>query len=129
MDGITCVSACSVETYPDTLKRCQHCNSTCLQFVESLYTASIQEDALIGEFVAMVTVTDRRLLSRPVEFSIILGTDRQHFTINSTTGEVTIATQLDREAREMYTLTALAVDVGTSPSSTKHTQHLSLIHI
>ena len=88
-------------------------------FSQDLYDVQISEGLSIGSLVTFVSAKDsdsvpswsRFSYSIPPEF------DKNVFTINPQTGQVSVAAELDRETTPVYNLTVLAVDTG-SPSAT-----------
>ena len=108
-----------MEAYPDVSSTCQLCDGSCIEFSEERYISSIAEDAGVNTLLVLLEVTDRRQLDRPVQFAITTGNSDRLFAVNSTTGAITLAGSLDRETQEGYTLTVVAVDVGTNPISTQ----------
>ena len=85
-------------------------------FSEPLYKATIQEDVQSGQ-VIQVSATDNDHKDSDKQFSfIILGGDlKQAFSIDSTSGWITVRGSLDRETLPVYNLTVGAVDTGTPP--------------
>uniref|UniRef100_A0A8C5FNI2 FAT atypical cadherin 4 n=1 Tax=Gadus morhua TaxID=8049 RepID=A0A8C5FNI2_GADMO len=88
-------------------------------FSQDLYDVQISEGLAVGSLVTFVSAKDsdsvpswsRFSYSIPPEF------DKNVFTINPQTGQVSVAAELDRETTPVYNLTVLAVDTG-SPSAT-----------
>ena len=88
-------------------------------FSQDLYDVQISEGLSVGSLVTFVSAKDsdsvpswsRFSYSIPPEF------DKNVFTINPQTGQVSVAAELDRETTPVYNLTVLAVDTG-SPSAT-----------
>ena len=54
--------------------------------------------------------------SRQVRYSLIDSADA-HFTIDDAEGVISLARPLDREARDMYSITVRATDQGAPPLS------------
>lgn len=119
LDGVTCVSTCPVEAYPDANSACQPCEDSCIQFTEAQYIISIPEDTEVGAVVVVVGVTDRRQLNRQIQFAITSGDPRRQFVVNVTAGDITLAGSLDRETQGSHTLTVMAFDAGTTPVSSQ----------
>ncbi|XP_060035627.1 protocadherin Fat 3 isoform X2 [Erinaceus europaeus] len=78
-------------------------------FLRDSYTVSIPESCSIGTEIIQVEAHDRDLgANGQVAYSVL--TDTQHFAINSSTGVVSVADQLDREAQANYSLKIEARD-------------------
>ena len=87
------------------------------------YYAHIYEKATIEDRVIQVSATDGDVgLFGEVHYSIIKGDDNNHFFINSSSGEIKILLNLDREQNTMFNLTIVAIDGGlTTPQSQRRT--------
>ena len=75
-------------------------------FTQQTITATLPEDAAIGRLVTVTTATDADAMS-DIMYSLS-GSDQ--FTINGTTGLVSVSGSLDREATPLYSLTITASD-------------------
>ena len=117
MDGVTCVEVCPANTFPDDNGDCQLCNETCLMFPQSLYEANVSEIQPPDTLVLILSVSDKRRILRPLRFTIISGNSEGYFNINSTTGELFTARELDREQESSFMLLIQVADVGINPSS------------
>ena len=117
MDGVTCVEACPANAFPDDNGNCQLCNETCLMFPQSLYEANVSEIRPPVTLVLILSVSDKRRILRPLRFTIISGNSEGYFNINSTTGELFTARELDREQESSFMLLIQVADVGINPSS------------
>ena len=82
------------------------------------YSASVSESALLHTSITRLFATDAdETINAEIRYTIESGVDSDHFTIISTTGEVFVNMELDRERRSQYDLVIGAVDQG-SPSNT-----------
>ena len=81
----------------------------------NLPLVSIREDAPIGDFVTQVQTSGNPGV---VEYSIDGGNDGNAFQINSTSGEISVASMLDFEGQSLYSLTIRATSVTTRTSGT-----------
>lgn len=76
------------------------------------FSASVQEDASLGQIVGKVHATDLDLGdNRRISYSFIDSADG-HFTIDAKNGIVSLAKELDRELVDLYNLTVRAMDSG-----------------
>lgn len=81
-------------------------------FEAAQYTGTVPEDVLVGTAVLRVSATDADMgLNGRVRYTLDDDGDGA-FAIDSTTGTVRTAKQLDRESVSRYTLKAMAVDRG-----------------
>ena len=80
------------------------------RFTEETYEASVNEDALPGTIIRMVTSIDRDLPpNNKVTYSIIKGDLLGQFNVRDT-GEIYVNKELDREDRAFYDLVIAATD-------------------
>ena len=77
-------------------------------FGSSTYSETIPETSSTGTNVIRVTATDSN--NDPISFSITGGNTGSKFSINSSSGWITVAGSLDYEARSSYSLTVRASD-------------------
>ncbi len=91
-------------------------NTTPFFEVSSYYSFSVPEDAAEGVSVGAVSATEIDE-GDTVSYSITVGNDAGHFTIDADTGAITVAGALDYETASSYTLTVVASD-GTGGSAT-----------
>ena len=117
MDGNTCVVVCPVNTFPDIDRNCQLCNGTCLEFSQSLYEISVMENLRPAAALLTLSISDRRTISRPVEYIIVSGNDELYFMLNSSSGQLFIVRETDREQMSSFRLQVQVIDVGTNPIS------------
>lgn len=83
-------------------------------FDSDTYSFSVEENCDLGTYVGTVSATDPE--GDAVTYSIVSGGDGK-FQIDSATGEITTAGELDRETTDFYSLTVEASD-GTNTSTT-----------
>ena len=92
-------------------------------FINLPSSLNISEDASIGSVLYQVTAIDADL-NAYVQFSLLTFADI--FTINSTTGVITLSNMLDYEETQEYTLTVQAFD-SSSPAMTS--QEILIIRV
>ena len=84
------------------------------RFTQSSYSFEVSEDAQVKTKVGEVLAKDNdEGLNGKVEYSIIEGNAGTAFSINSTSGVITVASGLDRETLASYRLIVRATDGGT----------------
>ena len=82
-------------------------------FLQDSYSVNILESSSIGTEIIQVEARDKDLGSNgEVTYSVL--TDTQQFAINSSTGIVYVADQLDRESKANYSLKIEARDKAES---------------
>ncbi|XP_030621432.1 protocadherin Fat 1 [Chanos chanos] len=87
-------------------------------FSQDVYSAVVSEDVQLGSTVVIVTAKDIDGPSNSrVRLSIVDGNQGSPFLIDTVSGEVRVARQLDREKTSGYALTVLASDSGNPPKS------------
>ncbi|XP_073501312.1 protocadherin-23 [Phyllobates terribilis] len=75
--------------------------------------ASVMEDAEIGSFIHRVVAEDPdEGKNGKITFHIMDGNSKQVFSLDETTGWLSLSATVDREIQEHYTLTILATDNG-----------------
>ncbi|RMG40916.1 MAG: cadherin repeat domain-containing protein [Planctomycetota bacterium] len=79
-------------------------------FVNGQFNFNVQETAAIGTVVGTVVATNPNGVPQntPIFYTIVAGNDAGDFTIDPTTGEISVANALNFEATPQYTLTVLA---------------------
>ena len=88
-------------------------NDNSPMFTMDTYTGTVTEGSDNGTFVITVTATDDDLdLPGVVDYAIVSGNVGSAFTINGTSGMITVNTNIDREVISEYTLTVRAQDQG-----------------
>uniref|UniRef100_A0A671UUC1 Protocadherin Fat 4 n=1 Tax=Sparus aurata TaxID=8175 RepID=A0A671UUC1_SPAAU len=89
-------------------------------FTQELYDVQVSEGLSPGGLVTFVSAEDSDSVPSWSRFSYSIAaadSDKNVFTINPKTGQVSVAAQLDRETTPVYNLTVLAVDTGTPPAT------------
>ncbi|KAH3880457.1 hypothetical protein DPMN_004371, partial [Dreissena polymorpha] len=86
-------------------------------FDPSSYTNNIAEDTILGASVITVTATDADTADKFV-YSIISGNNDNKFVIDSDTGIIRVAGELDADSPTTYTLVVAANEVATTNSAT-----------
>ena len=81
-------------------------------FNSSIYRGNITENSPTGTSIIQISATDKDGSYNQITYSILPGDDSASFSLNSTTGLITSATQLDRESQDKYVLTVQATDNG-----------------
>ncbi|XP_035677124.1 protocadherin Fat 4-like [Branchiostoma floridae] len=86
-------------------------------FDQDPYTASVNENATIGTVVTAVNATDDDDGTQGlVLYSIVAGNSERKWVIDEESGNISVATTLDRETTDNYELTVRAYDsYGVSP--------------
>ncbi|XP_019645842.1 PREDICTED: protocadherin Fat 4-like [Branchiostoma belcheri] len=80
-------------------------------FAQDPYAASVNENATIGTVVTTVNATDDDAGSQGlVLYSIVAGNSERKWVIDEESGNISIATTLDRETTDTYELTVRAYD-------------------
>ncbi|XP_067849588.1 protocadherin Fat 4 [Heptranchias perlo] len=106
----------------------QDTNDNVPRFTKDLYQATISESA--GNLTQLLRVSASDVdegNNALVHYYIIEGNEEEQFTIQSTTGQVTLVGKLDHEATASYSLTLLAVDLGSVPLSSTCTLIISVL--
>ncbi|XP_031558160.1 protocadherin Fat 4-like [Actinia tenebrosa] len=88
------------------------------KFLKSVYNARLVESANRGTYVTNVTAVDddqERGVRSLIRYGISAGNTNQVFTIDSLSGVIASAGDLDRETVPVYTLKVTATDNGTPP--------------
>ena len=87
-------------------------------FTMDQYTASVDEGSSTGTLVITVQADDADVGTLgEVSYSITSGNSNDNFAINSTSGEITVNGDIDREVISEYTLTIRAQDGGSPARS------------
>ena len=86
-------------------------------FNESLYEAFWEEEiTAIETNLVNVSAYDIDIgVNSEISYSIMAGRDSSHFSINSTTGEIFLSDNFDREIQDFFSITIMATDAGTPP--------------
>ena len=86
-------------------------------FNKSFYEASWDEEiTAIDTNLITVSAYDNDIgINSEISYSIMPGRDSSHFSINSTTGEIFLRDNFDREIQDLFSITIIATDAGTPP--------------
>ncbi|XP_041474294.1 protocadherin Fat 1-like isoform X3 [Lytechinus variegatus] len=116
--GVTDILQASLTTSAQLIVNVLDENDNEPQFESDLYNASIAEDAEIGSIVVTVLAISQDVgLNAEIMYQIVSGNEHGKFKIDSTTGEISVAFELDFEMSNKYYLTVKATDMGTNPLS------------
>ncbi|XP_072333062.1 protocadherin Fat 4-like isoform X2 [Scyliorhinus torazame] len=88
-------------------------------FTSAVYQTHVREDAFVGTSVITLMADDSGIITEwnQLEIKIKDGNKNDSFSINSRTGEVFVASSLDREVIAFYNMTIIAFDRGASPAT------------
>ncbi|XP_028271321.1 protocadherin Fat 4 [Parambassis ranga] len=105
-------------------------NDNTPSFSQNIYDIEIEENTLTGTDVIQVFASDADDgTNGQIRFSIAGGNTNSDFRIDSVTGVISVAKQLDREARSSYSLVVQAADRGSSPRVDKATVNIVLLDV
>ncbi|XP_015248433.1 PREDICTED: protocadherin Fat 4 [Cyprinodon variegatus] len=105
-------------------------NDNTPSFSQNIYDIEIEENILTGTDVIQVFATDAdEGTNGQIRFSIASGNTNNDFRIDSVTGVISVARQLDREAHSSYSLVVQASDRGSSPRVDRTTVNIILLDI
>uniref|UniRef100_A0A3Q3MB37 Protocadherin Fat 4 n=1 Tax=Mastacembelus armatus TaxID=205130 RepID=A0A3Q3MB37_9TELE len=105
-------------------------NDNTPSFSQNIYDIEIEENTLTGTDVIQVFATDAdEGTNGQIRFSISGGNTNSDFRIDSVTGVISVAKQLDREARSSYSLVVQAADRGSSPRVDRATVNIVLLDV
>uniref|UniRef100_A0A3Q3IX46 FAT atypical cadherin 4 n=1 Tax=Monopterus albus TaxID=43700 RepID=A0A3Q3IX46_MONAL len=103
-------------------------NDNTPSFSQNIYDIEIEENTLTGTDVIQVFASDAdEGTNGQIRFSISGGNTNSDFRIDSVTGMISVAKQLDREARSSYSLVVQAADRGSSPRVDRATVNIVLL--
>ncbi len=91
-------------------------------------TFSVEENVTIGTSVGTVIATDADA-GQTLTYSITAGNTAGKFTINSSTGEITVAANLDYETATSYSLTIKIADNGTPSKNASATVSITITNL
>ncbi|XP_076447241.1 protocadherin Fat 4-like [Babylonia areolata] len=100
-------------------------NEVAPAFTPTSSTETVAEDAAPGSIVTITAADTDSGSDGTLTYSIASG-DAGTFSINPSTGEVSLVAGLDRETTQQYILTILATDAGTNPSAKTGTYTLTI---
>ncbi|KAJ8373355.1 hypothetical protein AAFF_G00265990 [Aldrovandia affinis] len=99
-------------------------------FSQNIYDVEIEESTLTGADVLQVFATDAdEGTNGQIRFSIVGGNANGDFRMDSVTGVISVARQLDRETRAAYSLAVQAADRGSSPRTDRATVNIVLLDV
>uniref|UniRef100_A0A8C2ZEA1 Cadherin domain-containing protein n=1 Tax=Cyclopterus lumpus TaxID=8103 RepID=A0A8C2ZEA1_CYCLU len=105
-------------------------NDNTPSFSQNIYDIEIEENTLTGIDVIQVFASDAdEGTNGHIRFSISGGNANSDFRIDSVTGAISVAKQLDREARSSYSLVVQAADRGSSPRVDRATVNVVLLDV
>ena len=86
-------------------------------FNESFYEAFWDEEiTAIDTNLITVSAYDNDIgVNSEISYAIMPGRDSSHFSINSTTGEIYLRDNFDREIQDLFSIIVIATDAGTPP--------------
>lgn len=94
------------------------CNDNRPQFTQASYSARIREDSTVGDKILQLQANDLDTGENgQVSYSIVRGDRLQQFSIEKSSGYVSVAATLDRESISSYVLEIEALDNGMPPLS------------
>lgn len=101
-------------------------NDNAPQFQRVPYKVQVSEGAAIGTQLLRVYTTDAdEGLNGDVFYSLEVGDQREYFSIDEATGQISLARELDRETIDNYALMVVAHDAGLEI----HLSSSALVHI
>lgn len=105
-------------------------NDNTPSFSQNIYDIEIEENTLTGTDVIQVFASDAdEGTNGQIRFSISGGNTNSDFRIDSVTGAISVAKQLDREERSSYSLVVQAADRGSSPRVDRATVNIVLLDV
>ncbi|XP_029367636.1 protocadherin Fat 4 isoform X1 [Echeneis naucrates] len=105
-------------------------NDNTPSFSQNIYDIEIEENTLTGTDIIQVFATDAdEGTNGQIRFSISGGNTNADFRIDSVTGVISVAKQLDREVRSSYSLVVQAADRGSSPRVDRTTVNIVLLDV
>uniref|UniRef100_A0A8C6SJA1 Uncharacterized protein n=1 Tax=Neogobius melanostomus TaxID=47308 RepID=A0A8C6SJA1_9GOBI len=103
-------------------------NDNTPSFSQNIYDIEIEENTLTGTDVIQVFASDAdEGTNGQIRFSVSGG--NSDFRIDSVTGVISVARQLDREAKSLYSLVVQASDRGSTPRVDKATVNIVLLDV
>ncbi|XP_076005220.1 protocadherin Fat 4 [Genypterus blacodes] len=105
-------------------------NDNTPSFSQNIYDIEIEENILTGTDVIQVFASDAdEGTNGQIRFSISDGNTNSDFRIDSVTGMISVAKQLDCEERSTYSLVVQAADRGSSPRTDQATVNIVLLDV
>ncbi|KAK0142146.1 Protocadherin Fat 4 [Merluccius polli] len=102
-------------------------NDNTPSFSQNIYDVEIEEDTLTGSDCFASDADEGT--NGQIRFSITGGNANAEFRIDSVTGMISVAKQLDREAHASYSLKVQASDRGSSPRVDQATVNIVLLDV
>lgn len=102
--------ASQVSSFAEVIIDVEDVNDNEPRFSKPVYIKPIAEDIFRGTGFVTVTATDADSGNNGAVTYSLSGTDHTSFRINPQTGQITTYTSLDREKKDMYSLTVTATD-------------------
>ena len=110
------------------LSSCSDVNDNPPEFASKYYFASIREGEPVGtDVVRLMASSMDEGLNAEITYSIIGGNEGRKFTVESSTGVVSVAGDIDHERAKEYFLTVQARDGGTPPLSNHATVNITVM--
>ena len=98
------------------------------EFASKYYFATITEGGDVGTDVVRVMATSRDIgVNAEISYSIIGGNEHRKFTIDPSTGLVSVSGEIDFERAKEYFLTIQALDGGSPPLSNHATVNITIM--
>ena len=89
-------------------------NDVTPSFTNSTYTVYVSEATPLSSTILTVEALDKDLgINASFTYSIPPGNDSTSFSVNASTGEVTLEAELDREEQDLFYFLVTAIDMGT----------------
>lgn len=105
-------------------------NDNSPEFSPVSYSKQVAEDVDVGSVITTVIATDRDSgINARLTYSITQGNNDGLFVINSTSGVISVAKNLDRETMDSHTLKVIAVDGGSKQSSNVATIVITVLDV
>lgn len=105
-------------------------NDNTPSFSQNIYDIEIEENTLTGTDIIQLFASDAdEGTNGQIRFSIAEGNTNSDFRIDSVTGVISVARQLDREAQSTYSLVVQAADRGNSPRVDQATVNIVLLDV
>lgn len=105
-------------------------NDNTPSFSQNIYDIEIEENILTGPDVIQVFASDADDgTNGQIRFSISEGNANNDFRIDSVTGMISVARQLNRETHSSYSLVVQATDRGSSPRVDRATVNVILLDV
>ena len=97
-------------------------------FINFPNTTEICEDASVGTEMVAITTSDLDTGNNALVTYHLINSD-EDFTINRSTGVVTVNRPLDRERKEQYNITVVATDSGLRPQSSSAEMFVTVLDV